>query len=77
MTESDLGHIPNDPNHAIVRDQHVIGPENENIVQDRTIVDEITEIEEIHGPIEIDRMILEKDLMIEEEHQARQKRKKL
>ena len=75
VTGSDLGHTRNDRNHAIVRDQHVIGPENENIVQDQTIVDGIREIEEIPGQIEIDRMIREKDLTIVEEHPARRKRK--
>ena len=76
VTGSDLGHTRNDRNHAIVRDQHVIGPGNENIVQDQTIVDGIKEIEEILDQIEIDRMIREKDLMIVEEHQARRQKRK-
>ena len=75
VTGSDRGHIQNDPNHVIVWNQHVIGPENENIVQDQTIVGEINEIEEIQDQIEIDRMIREKDLTIVEEHRARRKRK--
>ena len=75
VTESDRGHTQNDPNHVIVRNQHVIGPENENIVQDQTIVGVIKEIEEIQDQIEIDRMIREKDLTIVEEHPARRKRK--
>ena len=54
----------------------MIGPENENIVQDQTIVGEIKEIEEIQDQIEIDRMIREKDLtIVPEEHRARRKRK--
>jgi hypothetical protein len=77
VTGSDRGLIQNGPNHVIVHRnyQHVIGPENENTVQDQTIVGgEIKEIGEILDQIEIDHMIREKDLTIVEGHRARGKR---